>query len=302
MPIDPAATHCVFCQSAATRIVARDLYHPRVRSHGPVSIYVCDTCGSMGTWPVPSEQALAELYASFEEGIDPALRRLRGDAPPTAWYARAVNHAVRAAGLPQRADFIWIDVAAGAGEVGGILNSQFPKAKGVSVDWHARPAKLAADPRHDWIATDLNAPRFAAVIGATADLVIALSVWEHVRDPAQFVRDACALVKPGGTLYLACPDFGSLASRMLGRKWPFWIPGEHLHVPTRRGARICIARAMAESAIVASEFVRPVGVPYPLAYVAGYLGLGGFAKLLRGLPAMPLPVGALEAGFSSRAQ
>ena len=302
MPIESAATRCVFCESAATRVIARDLYHPRVRDHGPVSVYVCETCGSMGTSPLPSADALAQLYGSFDDGIDPELRRLRGDAPPTAWYARAVSHAAGAAGFSESDGFTWIDVAAGAGEIGGILNSKFANAKGTSIDWHARPAKLAGDPRHDWIATDLNAPGFAAAIGTTADLVIALSVWEHVRDPAQFVRDACALVKPGGTLYVACPDFASIAARVLGHKWPYWIPGEHLHVPTRKGARICIARAMAERGVVAHEFVRAVGVPYPPAYVAGYLGLGGFAKMLRGLPSVPLPVGALEAGFSARAR
>jgi SAM-dependent methyltransferase len=256
----------------------------------------------MGTWPLPSEEALTQLYGSFHDGIDPALRRLRGDAPPTAWYARAVKHATRAAGFSHSAAFTWIDLAAGAGEVGAILNSTFVNATGVSVDWHGRPAKLAADPRHDWIATDLNAPGFAGAIGTPADLVIALSVWEHVRDPAEFVRDASALVKPGGTLYLACPDFGSIAARVLGRKWPFWIPGEHLHVPTRKGARICIARAIAGRGGDAAEFVRPVGVPYPLAYVAGFVRFERFGKLLRGLPAMPLPVGALEAGFSARAR
>ena len=300
MRTEAVSPPCVFCESAATHIVARDLHHPRVRSHGPVSIYVCDRCGSMGTWPLPSEDALARLYASFDEGIDPALRRLRGDAPPTAWYERAVHHAAAAAGISPDDAFTWIDLAAGAGEVGAILNSKFAGAKGASVDWHGRPAKLAADPRHGWIATDLNAPGFARAVRAPADLVIALSVWEHVRDPAQFVRDACALVNPGGTLYIVCPDFGSVASRMLGRKWPFWIPGEHLHIPTKMGARICIARTIAAHSGHPLGFVRSVGVPYPPAYVAGFLGMSALGKMLRWLPAVPLPVGALEAGFSSR--
>jgi SAM-dependent methyltransferase len=256
----------------------------------------------MGTWPVPSEAALARLYASFDEGIDPRLRHLRGAAPPTAWYAHAVRHAARAARFAPDANFTWIDLAAGAGEIGERLNASFANAAGVSVDWHARPAKVTASARHDWFTTDLNARGFAAAIGRTSDLVMALSVWEHVRDPAQFIRDACALVNPGGTLYVACPDFGSAAARVLGRKWPFWIPGEHLHVPTRKGARICIARAMAECGIAGQEFVRPVGVPYPLAYVAGYLGLRRLGKLLHAVPSLPLPVGALEAGFSARAR
>ena len=284
------------------RLLARDVFHRRVRDHGPVTIYGCDKCGSMGTWPVPSDAELTKLYAAFDDGIDPALRRLRGDAPPTAWYEKAVRRATTMAGLSRDAAFTWIDVGAGAGEIGELLNRNFPNATGVSVDWHARPPRLAADARHKWLACDLNAPGFAATIGAKADLVISLSVWEHVRNPDQFVREAVALVKPGGALYLVCPDFASIARQLLRRRWPYWIPGEHLHVPTRTGALMSVKRAMAANGVESGGFVHSISIPYPLAYVMGYAGLERAGKLLRRVPPISLPVGALETGFcASRA-
>ncbi len=289
---------CTFCGATALHVIARELYHPRAADHGPVSIHVCDACGSMGTWPVPSGDALQRLYATFDEGIDPTLRRLRIDSPPTAWYLRAMRRAAHVAGLARDSAFTWMDIGAGAGEIGRLLNQEFSNTSGLSIDWHGRPAKLAADPRHDWMACDLNAPRFARGVGAQADLVLALSVWEHVRDPEDFAREVSSLVKPGGTLYLVCPDFGSASARVLGRRWPYWIPGEHLSVPTRRGARICLEHAIAATGMDASVFVRRVGIPYPLGYVLSYLGLPALGRLLRGVPAFPLPVGALEAGFT----
>jgi len=289
---------CAFCGSTALHVVARGLHHPRVVDHGPLNLHICDACGSLTTWPVPSEQALRQLYAAFEDGIDPSLRRWRGDSPASAWYEYAARRATRAAGVSGETAFTWIDVGAGAGEIGSTLNRNFPQASGTSIDWHGRPASLAADSRHDWRACDLNAPRFARGVGAQADLVLALSVWEHVRDPEDFARELSSLVKPGGTLYLVCPDFGSASARALGRRWPYWIPGEHLSVPTRRGARICLEHAIAANGIVARVFVRPVGIPYSLAYVLSYLGFPGLGRLLRGVPAFPLPVGALEAGFT----
>jgi SAM-dependent methyltransferase len=252
----------------------------------------------MSTWPVPSDEALQKLYASFEDGIDPALRRMRGDTPASAWYERAARRAARAAALKRNDTFNWLDIGAGAGEIGEMINRAFPGARGTSVDWHNRPAALAAGVRHSWVACDLNAKGFAAAIGEQADLVIAISVWEHVRQPLQFARELLALVKPGGTLYLVCPDYGSAASRLLKRGWPFWIPGEHLNVPTQRGARLCIERAASKNEIRGTTFVRSVAVPYPLAYVYSYLGMPKLARWLRLIPAVPLPVGALEAGLT----
>jgi len=105
------------------------------------------------------------------------------------------------------------------------------------------------------------------------------------------------LVRPGGALYLVCPDYGSFAARLLGRHWPFWIPGEHLHIPTRGGARLALQRALRAGSATGAVFVRSVGIPYPPSYVLAYLGFPTLARAMRRAPAAPLPVGALEAGF-----
>lgn len=293
---------CEFCGAVALHVLARGLHHPRVLSHGPVDIHTCGDCGSMVTWPVPSADALARLYASFDEGIDPTLRRLRQDAPPSAWYAHAARRAARAADVTRDSTFSWMDIGAGAGEIGEELNRNFPAASGISVDWHSRPSGLTNDSRHAWVACDLNASGFADAIGARADIVISLSVWEHVRHPAQFIRNVSALVNPGGTLYLVCPDYGSLAARTMGRHWPYWIPGEHLHVPTQCGAQRCLQRNVTDRTCANAVYVHSVRVPYPFAYVIAFFGLPALGRTLRGLPTVPLPVGALEAGFTGRAQ
>ncbi|MBI3568460.1 MAG: methyltransferase domain-containing protein [Gemmatimonadetes bacterium] len=291
---------CTFCGSGALHRIASDLPHPRVASHPRVDLHECASCGSLVTWPVPSGESLARLYAAFDDGIDPALRRLREETPLSAWYTRAARRAARAAGRSRDESFTWIDVGAGAGEIGAALNREFPNARGVSVDWHGRPPHLGTDARHDWIQTDLNAPTFPAAIGVQADVVISLAVIEHVRSPASFVRGLTALVRPGGTLYVMCPDYGSLAARVLGRRWPFWIPGEHLHVPTRLGILRCIERAADANRIAGRTRVGEVGLPYPLSYVVGFLGWPALARALRPIPAIPLPVGTLEASFTVR--
>ena len=278
--------HCRFCDSSALRLSHRGLHHPRRRQHGPFDLYTCRDCGSLGTWPPVSRAALAELYGSFASGVDSKLRDLRHATPLTAWFDYVMRRTQRLGRFASDATFRWLDVGAGEGELAATLARRFPRASGEAIDWSARPEGL--DPRIAWQVADLNDDGF---VTQKADLVISLSVWEHVLEPAAFVRKLLALVAPGGLLYLVCPDAGSLAHRVLRTRWPYFLPGEHLNMPTRRGARYCLERAIAPGDSIE---VGSVGLPYPPAYLLGFLGLDRWARWARSLPALPLPVGALE--------
>jgi 2-polyprenyl-3-methyl-5-hydroxy-6-metoxy-1,4-benzoquinol methylase len=51
------------------------------------------------------------------------------------------------------------------------------------------------------------------------DVVTLVDVIEHTTDPIGMLRDATALLKPGGALLVVTPDVGSMAARMMGRWW-----------------------------------------------------------------------------------
>lgn len=276
-------TECRFCGARELRVRWRGVVHPRKRDHGPFDLYACRACGSLGTAPLPSKDALAALYGSFASGVDATLRTMRAASPLTAWFEQVVRHTARAGAFSRDRALRWIDVGAGGGELAAALARAYPNSTGLALDWSTRPDGL--DARVAWQLADLNEPLPDL---APVDLVISLSVWEHVLDPAAFAQRLLPLVAPGGLLYLVCPDAGSLAARVLGARWPYFLPGEHLHVPTLAGARRCIERAGARAVIV-----ERVGLPYPPAYVLGYLGVD--APWARRLPAVPLPVGALAA-------
>jgi 2-polyprenyl-3-methyl-5-hydroxy-6-metoxy-1,4-benzoquinol methylase len=57
------------------------------------------------------------------------------------------------------------------------------------------------------------------------DLVILWHVLEHVRSPRAMLTEVARILKPGGTLLVAVPNFGSLEARLGGRDW------FHLDVP-----------------------------------------------------------------------
>lgn len=49
------------------------------------------------------------------------------------------------------------------------------------------------------------------------DLVVAMEVIEHVPDPAPWLAEVWRVVKPGGTLFLTTPNYGSLTLKVLER-------------------------------------------------------------------------------------
>lgn len=278
---------CRFCGSPALRQTHRGVSHPKKRDHGPFDLYACSECGSVGTWPLPTPEDLAALYGSFSSGVEATLRDLRAATPLSSWFGSVVRRVAELGRFTRDSKFRWIDVGAGGGELAELMAHEFPHATGTAIDWAPRP--MGIDPIVEWRVADLNDPAFTA---PPADLVVSLSVWEHVLDPSAYVRTLHQLVAPGGLLYLVCPDAGSLAARVLGTWWPYFLPGEHLNMPTLHGARRCVEQAMGPGDTVS---VAPVGLPYPPAYVLGFLGLARLSRLARPLPSVPLPVGALEA-------
>lgn len=71
-------------------------------------------------------------------------------------------------------------------------------------------------------------------LAGSFDTVLLWDVIEHVPDPVSTLRQAYALLKPGGTLSLITPDCGSLLARLMGRHWMEYAkPTEHIHFFSR---------------------------------------------------------------------
>jgi SAM-dependent methyltransferase len=66
---------------------------------------------------------------------------------------------------------------------------------------------------------------------------------EHPHEPASAVRVALRLLRPGGLLWVATPNLGSLGARLYGRDWVGPDPPRHLVSFTARGMRTMLANA-----------------------------------------------------------
>ncbi len=74
----------------------------------------------------------------------------------------------------------------------------------------------------------------------------AITLWdviEHVPDPEGALRVARSWLQPGGRLFLSSPDAGSLAARVLGRRWHYVDPVQHLVLFGRHNLGVLLARA-----------------------------------------------------------
>ena len=122
------------------------------------------------------------------------------------------------------------------------------------------------------------------------DLLTLWDVIEHTPDPRAVLERAHQLLAPGGVLAISYPDYGSLAARLMGRRWVFLLT-VHLYYFDRR----TMGEMLRRTGFAPVRF-RPLFQTLELGYVARraapYLGplgrLGTGAVRLAGLDHAPL--------------
>ncbi|BBU27668.1 hypothetical protein BTHE68_14020 [Burkholderia sp. THE68] len=104
--------------------------------------------------------------------------------------------------------------------------------------------------------------------GERFDCVIATHVIEHTYHPKEFLDALIGRLKPGGTLLLAAPDFGSFWRRLMGSRWPSFKYPEHVLYFDER----TLSRLMKERGLDVVEEV-PYPHAFPLPLIAAKFGL-----------------------------
>lgn len=73
------------------------------------------------------------------------------------------------------------------------------------------------------------------------DAVTFWAVMEHLAQPADFLRQAVRVLKPGGWLFVLVPNYRCLAVRLLGAKYRYIMP-DHVNYFTRESLRELVRR------------------------------------------------------------
>jgi SAM-dependent methyltransferase len=129
--------------------------------------------------------------------------------------------------------------------------------------------------------------------GAPWDAVTCWDVIEHLADPRAALLGMRRRLRPNGWLFLSTPDAGSVVSRVMGRRWHYLDPVQHITVFSRSNLR-----ALLEQTGYDVIEMHSLGHSYRVRYVFDRLcylhsrGAIGFA--LRATRALSRPVSNLS--------
>jgi 2-polyprenyl-3-methyl-5-hydroxy-6-metoxy-1,4-benzoquinol methylase len=173
-------------------------------------VVTCTGCGLGRFHPMPSPDRLRALYPNeyygepgrkFQPLIEGLVRAV-GERH-TSFLSRELATGARI-----------LDVGCGRGVILGALAEQGFEVHGLEI---SAEAARGADPRAEIrIAENLKDAEYRT---ASFDQIIIWHVLEHLSDPAGTLREAHRILKPGGRLIVAVPNFSSLQARCTGAAW-----------------------------------------------------------------------------------
>lgn len=163
-------------------------------------IYRCSHCGFLFC---PRMQGVLDHYQAMD---DPGYEATRAERRLQA--QRLLQYV-----LAHQARGRLLDVGAGSGIFVDAARDRGFDAVGVEPS-----RQLAA------LARERQLPVFEGVLADQSfdrgfDVVTLVDVIEHVERPGDLLREAVALMNPGGYLMLVTPDVGSLCARLMGARW-----------------------------------------------------------------------------------
>jgi 2-polyprenyl-3-methyl-5-hydroxy-6-metoxy-1,4-benzoquinol methylase len=247
------------------RLCARAVVPRKNHRFGRFDLSRCLSCGFEQIAPAPSLQELEELYGAlyFQKAkyTDPKAIELE--------YKR--RHKLMARAGFKSGDRL-LEIGCGAGQFIATCVDEY--------DWHgmdfspegiedalARLPQLSVD-RLNAAPIEDYTPDLA---GGLFDGVVIFDTVEHVYDVQVMLARAATWLKPGGKMIVTTPDIGACFARLLGRRWPFMTPPEHLSFFTRSAMAAALARVGLKT-IYSRSLGKFANVAFVI-YKAGRVGL-----------------------------
>ena len=231
-------TRCACCDGPLTagRLVSPDRLHG---GPGRFEVARCATCGSGRTLPVVGEEELAAFYpAEYAPYAEQAgVAGLAASAVQRWQEARMLSTPALSPArslAPGRA----LDVGCGRGMLGATLAARGWRAEGVDPS----PEAVAAA-RQRGVDACTGTLASLELERSVYDLVTFMHSLEHTVDPVADLRRVAGAMRPGATLALTVPNFGSAQARLFGDRWFHLDVPRHRHHFSATGLRAAIERA-----------------------------------------------------------
>lgn len=213
-------------QSSACRLCGRDDCAPLFVAEG-YAIERCPQCKFVQVRDEPDPVLLARIY----ENLHIKHATYRSEAAATRENERRLDLVRRY--VPETATVLDAGCA-----TGDFLQLAKPWFRVSGLDVSAGAISVARE-RSPELADRLWAGRIEDLSTrlGTFDAVCLWDVIEHLWDPVTICRHLFDRLVPGGFLFLSTPDAGATIAKLMGRRWAFMIPPEHLSLFARRSFR-----------------------------------------------------------------
>lgn len=192
-------------------------------SHEPFEIYECDHCHLLFTQPRPAPDVIGKYYKS--ENYYSHQENKKGFIPRIYEFVKSFNikRKVRLAVEGLKPGNV-LDIGCGVGDFLHALQGQGWSVTGIEPDDDAR---AIAQKR---LGVSLLTPRdYASLPDHNFDLITLWHVLEHVDDLHSQIQEFQRLLKPGGRLLIAVPDFKSFDAQYYKSYWAAWDVPRHLN-------------------------------------------------------------------------
>jgi len=261
---------CQVC-GGATREQAHRFYDDRFGYPGTFSFFRCRRCGHVRLAADFSDAELETLYsdwypraASTWEGLEP----LPAETGYRAWLEGYRSGAFR--WVPREVSIL--DIGCGFGQTVDYHLRRGCDAVGIEPDAHA-----AAEAQRHGLPVRQGVFHASDFEPASFDFVTLDQVLEHALDPARFLADVAAVLRPGGQAIISTPNVGGYGARLFRDRWINWHPPYHINLFTRSSIRRLSVRSglqvQSVRTLTASAWARyqwfhwftrpPEGVPSP---------------------------------------
>ena len=188
----------------------------------------CIACGCLFMHPLPSLRELEAWYREYGQTDQTPVRQTR--YPGLHRRFRRVFHKlsgdvdprdILSAPLGSRV----LDFGCGRGSYLHDLRAQGLDPSGAEIGSH-----LVADCRIKGLdVSQVDGTASLPFADREFAVVYLLQVFEHLRQPHEFMNEFARVVKPGGTLLIAVPNTRSIWRRVFGTNWVSgWFPPYHL--------------------------------------------------------------------------